>query len=392
MLESDEINTTLLVVLVLMVIFLIVIYFTVNYNQTQKANILNEKANYLNQKVSNLKMDCPRCPSLECPPEKGCPACNCPQAPKCPSCPPQEKCPDLKCPDMNVTKNDGKIDSIKCPDVKCPDVKCPDVKCPKCSDNNQPVITTPPESELLSDPSPNIVSMPPPLRTTINNPPKGMIPPQPKPPVKPVKPPEPIIDDNIRSTEYRPPRMFGDPLELNPIDLLPKGGKPVFDQSPYASIDLNYFQPPAYLDQVIGGINSGVVRTVDESITSGGHYPVKGVIEKCPIQGYKGLNQAPMSDTPSRPSRKHPHPTSNVVASNVRPKPTPPEATPPEPTPPESNPSEKELESDTIQSNENISENIIEENSSDEMIEEIYEDDYIEGYINYMQATGAGWY
>ena len=76
MLDNDELNTTLLVVLILLVIFLVIIYFTVNYNQSQKANIINEKANVITEKVSSLKMDCPKCPDLECPLEKECPDCK----------------------------------------------------------------------------------------------------------------------------------------------------------------------------------------------------------------------------------------------------------------------------------------------------------------------------
>ena len=56
---SEQLNTSLIVILILLVLFLIVIYFSVNYNQTQKANILNEKANILTDKVKNIKMDCP---------------------------------------------------------------------------------------------------------------------------------------------------------------------------------------------------------------------------------------------------------------------------------------------------------------------------------------------
>ena len=144
-----NLNTSLIVVLILLVGFLIVVYFSVNYNQTQKANILNEKANILTDKVNNMKMDCPECPNMECPPEKDCPDCNCPVAPRCPTCPripkpekcPQLKCPEVKCPKLpdmpdmpdmpkmqDITKEPTNISCPKCPDMKCPDMKCPEVK------------------------------------------------------------------------------------------------------------------------------------------------------------------------------------------------------------------------------------------------------------------------
>ena len=361
MLDTDEINTTLLVVLVLLVIFLIVIYFSVNYNQTQKANILNEKANTLSQKVSNLKMDCPRCPSLECPPEKECPSCNCPEAPRCPSCPSipkPQKCPDLKCPELNISK-DGK--TVTCPE--CPSLKCPDVKCPEIP--HQP---TPPQQDqielhspqkILSEPTPSIVSATPPLRPTINEPPPQMIPPQPLPPVEPTPPPEPIIDNQIEATQYQPPRMIGDPLELKPTDLLPRGGHFDLNQSSFANFSQEAHQPPSYLNQVIGGMYSGAVRSINTGgpiISGGGYYPVQNVTEKCPIQGYKQSSDAPLSDTPARPSRTNPPPAKlNVQPANNRPTPTPPEP------------------------------------SVEPSVEPTEEDEMVEGYMNYMRSTGGGW-
>ena len=85
--DVASLNTSLIVVLILLILFLIGVYFSVNYNQTQKANILNEKANILTDKVNNMKMECPECPNLNVLQEKECPACNCPSAPECPICP-----------------------------------------------------------------------------------------------------------------------------------------------------------------------------------------------------------------------------------------------------------------------------------------------------------------
>ena len=145
--DVASLNTSLIVVLILLILFLIGVYFSVNYNQTQKANILNEKANILTDKVNNMKMECPGCPNLECPQEKECPACNCPSAPECPICPKipkPKKCPDLKCPDVkcpqlpdmpklpNINKEPTNISCPKCPDMKCPEMKTSEVKCPKC--------------------------------------------------------------------------------------------------------------------------------------------------------------------------------------------------------------------------------------------------------------------
>ena len=321
MLDNDELNTTLLVVLILLVIFLVIIYFTVNYNQSQKANIINEKANVITEKVSSLKMDCPKCPDLECPLEKECPDCNCPVQPPCPKCPPipkpekcpELKCPQLKCPQLNISK-DGS-ESVQCPE--CPSLSCPDINIPDrptvapvpVRPQNQPrqVMSGIPVKAYATPELPRPI----PVRPTA-------LPKQPHVPIVTQPTYQPMPYQNTLSNA-----MTVQPAEVRPHELLPRGM--IHQPKKKSPGFLPYPQPETiqkgspYINQVISQMATGQIgnNKLGDSISSGGFYPIQSITGKCPISG-SGPKESPLlsgSNVPSTPSI-----TPNLIQpSNSRP-------------------------------------------------------------------------
>jgi len=317
--DVASLNTSLIVVLILLILFLIGVYFSVNYNQTQKANILNEKANILTDKVNNMKMDCPECPNMECPEEKECPACNCPSAPECPICPKipkAEKCPDLKCPEVkcpqlpdmrnlpNINKEPTNISCPKCPDMNCPDMKCPEAKCP--------------ESKIIKEKASQIPGQMPTQQNGIDI----------------ISSDEMTMDsmdnfsklNNMNSNNIKPKDLLPGVGSFSknpancpqppPCPLCQDCGQLKCPECPVCPKCQELKYPP--VDQVIGGIFSGRSTPL---LNSGSYYPLRSLSESCPIKGYGKSNQGTVlgsNDKPIRPAVAQLTP--NVVKpSNERP-------------------------------------------------------------------------
>ena len=353
--DVASLNTSLIVVLILLILFLIGVYFSVNYNQTQKANILNEKANILTDKVNNMKMDCPECPNMECPQEKECPACNCPSAPECPICPKmpkQEKCPDLKCPEVNcpqlpdmrkMTNINKEPTNISCP--KCPDMNCPDMNCPKCP--GPKIIKDKPSQIPGKQMSEQQMPDQPKMSTQQNG-------------IDIISSDEMTMDSMDSFSKLNNMNNNG----IKPKDLLPGVGS--FSKNPE-----NCPQPPPCpvcqdcgqvkcpecpvcqkcqelkyppVDQVIGGIFSGRSTPL---LNSGSYYPLRSLSESCPIKGYGKNNQGTVlgsNDKPILPAVEQIKPNL-VKPSNERPEViSPDEEIKPEEPPVEPEPTEPPVE------------------------------------------------
>jgi hypothetical protein len=384
MLDPDEINTTLLVILILLVIFLIIIYFSVNYNQSQKANIINEKTNMLTQQVSGLRMDCPKCPSLECPIEKDCPDCNCPNVPRCPSCVkpkpskcPDLKCPELKCPEVNISKDGVDVKCPVCQSLKCPDVKCPDVKYPA---NTIPPTTYQPQVSITPPlPHPQRFTSPPPEFPTPS-------------PMRGMRPERTIKSEPSNSLELEPSKLL--PIgslntpHMNKIlggmmgigggfqmDNKMRGSQMRGNQMGYQMGNQMGYQMGNQMGTQMGYQMGAQQR--GNKISSGGYYPIQALTEKCPMKGY-GTNQPDVLGSNVLGSNEPKERRPNIVQpSNTKPAVVGPDAIPKVNTDSE----EIDLDSEEIDLD---SEEI--DLDSEEI--DLYSEDVIEGFkIN----TGSSW-